>query len=182
MASYTVPQRGWRIPPLVARHELPERWRFLVAVPSAAVPLVREYKDREAEILESMPPPPPGLAERLSRLLLLKLLPAAVEGDLETLLEALTEFNGGLGSEYWSSRQGGAYCCPLAGELVGLLKQLAGGAAQSSWGPAVYTIFASSWEAARAASTVRRWLTSRGGGMVYVAGPDNRGAVVERLQ
>lgn len=174
-------ERGYRIPPLLARYELPGEWRFLVVVPAAAVPHVREVKEREDEVLASMPSMPVRMAERLSRLLLMKLLPALAEGDLEALLEALTEFNGGLGREYWSARQHGTYCCPLVEELAGLLRTLAGGVAQSSWGPTLYTILPSPSAARRAAEKVRRWLNSRGGGAVYVTPGDNRGAVVERL-
>ena len=177
------PVRGVpRIPPLLARYTLPPQWRFLVVVPAAAVPYVREVKEREDEVLEAMPPMPEKLAMRLSRLLLMKLLPALAEQDLPVLLEALTEFNGGLGREYWSSRQHGTYCCPLAEEAAELLRALGGGVAQSSWGPALYTILPGPAEAAAAAEKARRWLNAHGGGEVYVAAPSNEGARVTPLQ
>jgi beta-ribofuranosylaminobenzene 5'-phosphate synthase len=179
--GFPVDAAGWAIPPLIARYELPSEWRFLVVLPSRAVPLVREVKEREDEVLAKMPRMDPGLAERLSRLLLMKLLPALAERDLPTLLEALTEFNSKLGREYWSSRQRGTYCCPLAEEAAELLRSIAGGVAQSSWGPAVYTILPSPSAARRAAVDARSWLLRRGGGMVYVSPPDNRGASVKPL-
>jgi len=171
-------EKGLRIPPLLARYELPQEWRFVVLLPAAAAPYVREVKEREESVLEELPPMSPRLAERLSRLLLMKLLPALAERNLPVLLEALTEFNGRLGAEYWSSRQAGVYCCSLVEEAAGILRGLAGGVAQSSWGPAVYTIAPSPWEARRVAEAARRWLRGRGGGYVYVSPPDNRGARV----
>ncbi len=179
--GYPAREAGRRIPPLVSRIELPGEWRFIVVLPWRAVAAVREVKEREEEVLASMPPPPPGLAERLSRLLLMKLLPAAAEGDLKTLLEALTEFNARLGGEYWSERQGGTYCCSLVEEGASLLRRLTGGVAQSSWGPAFYSIAPSVSEALRIAAEMRRWLNHAGGGVVYVSPPGNRGAVIRRL-
>ncbi len=169
------------IPPLIARYELPASWRFVAVVPSRAVPLVREVKEMEDKVLSTMPPMDSREAEKLSRLLVMKLLPALAEHDLPTLLEALTEFNSRLGAEYWAAVQHGTYCCPLAEEAAEIMKRHAGGAAQSSWGPTVYTIVPSASEAARLAEMLRAWLSSRGGGSLYISPPDNRGAVVRRL-
>lgn len=180
-AGYRVDSHGYTVPPLIARFELPEEWRFVAVLPARAVPRVREVKEREPEVLASMPQMPEEMAAALSRLLLMKLLPALAERDLETLLEALTEFNSRLGAEYWSRRQMGTYCCPEAEEVASLLRRLAGGAAQSSWGPTVYTITPSPGEAKRVAAEARRLLNRLGGGAVYVAAPSNEGAKVTRL-
>ena len=168
----------YAVPPLIARHELPLKWRFIIVVPWSGVEHVRPIKEREDEILDSMPKPPSGLAERLSRLLVMKLLPAVVERDLKLFLEALTEFNSMLGSEYWSSRQGGTYCCRIVDELARFLKNIAGGVAQSSWGPTVYTVVESYAVAREISLRVKEWLRRRGGGLVYVSQPDNRGALI----
>ena len=180
-AGYRVEDHGYMVPTLIARYELPEEWRFVAVLPSRAVPRIREVKEREPEVLASMPRMPEEMAARLSRLLVMKLLPALAEHDLPTLLEALTEFNSRLGAEYWSARQMGTYCCPEAQEAAGLLKRLAGGVAQSSWGPTVYTIAPSPGAAKRIATEARRLLNRLGGGAVYVAPPSNRGAQVTRL-
>ncbi|KSW11869.1 hypothetical protein CF15_03455 [Pyrodictium occultum] len=176
--GFRLEERGRSIPPLIARYELPAGWRFVVAVPREPLPAILEVKEREDEILDAMPIMSEEMAMKASRIVLMKLMPAAAEARLRELLEALEEFNSLLG-EYWAARQKGRYCCPLVEEGIRLLHRLgAAGAAQSSWGPTFYTIAPSLSEALRIAAELEKWLSSHGGGSVYIAGPDNQGARV----
>lgn len=165
------------VPPLVFRGDLPPGWLFVVALPYGPLRGIQEFRRASepralAEVREDC-----GLASRLSRLVLMRMLPAFVEGDLREFGSALTEFNRSLGLA-WSRYQGGTYCCPLVERGIEVLLRHAYGAAQSSWGPAFYGITDDEAEAERAASELRELLSSSGGGEVLITRGWNRGVEV----
>ncbi|MCS7022273.1 MAG: hypothetical protein NZ703_06290 [Gemmataceae bacterium] len=96
-----------------------------------------------------------GAAERLRRLAVQEIVPAAQRGDLDAFGEAVYTFNR-LAGEPFAALQGGAYASPLIEAWITRLRQ-AGirGVGQSSWGPTVFAIVADE-EAAR--HYLRRWL------------------------
>jgi beta-ribofuranosylaminobenzene 5'-phosphate synthase len=79
--------------------------------------------------------------EALCRLVLLGMLPALVERDLDAFGEALYDFNRRVG-EMFRAWQGDVYAHPRVAALVRLLRSELGvrGVGQSSWGPAVFAI------------------------------------------
>ncbi len=176
-AGFPVGGRGRSIPPLVYRAALPEKWRIVVALPEKLVERILPVKEREEEVLESMPRMSGELAGRAARVTLLKIMPAAAEARLGELLEGLYALNSGLG-DYWAEKQGGRYCCREVEEAVEVLAGKGYPGLQSSWGPVVYTLAPDRREALRLAAVLREWLGRVGGGRVWVAAPDNRGAVV----
>lgn len=129
-----------RPPPLVFRAQVPEWISVVVAVPRGHVDRIRSLKEREDEILESMPRMDESMAMRLSRIVLMGILANVADGDWVEAGRWMTEFNRMLG-EYWSGEQGGVYCCSEAEEIIeAMLASGAMAAAQSSWGPAVYAL------------------------------------------
>ncbi len=127
-------------PPLVFRAEAPSWLRILVAVPRRHVDRIRRLKEREDEILGSLPRMDEQMAMRLSRIVLMGILANIADGDWIEAGRWMTEFNRMLG-EYWAGEQGGVYCCSEAEELIeAMLSSGAIAAAQSSWGPAVYAL------------------------------------------
>jgi predicted sugar kinase len=114
----------------------------------------------------------------LCRLVLLGLLPAAVERDLDAFGEALYEFNRRVG-ESFAPVQGGPYAGPRVAELVTFLRgQGVRGVGQSSWGPAVFAVVGGEEQAADLAGRIR----VRFGldpGEAFVTQAWNHGAVVE---
>ncbi len=165
------------VPPLIFRGEVPEGWLFVVALPRSPLPGLQAFRERAegralAEVREDC-----GLASRLSRLVLVRMLPAFVERDLTEFGAALTEFNRSLG-QVWAGYQGGAYCCPLVERGVELLLRRVQGVAQSSWGPAFYGVTDDDVEAERAASELRELLRGQGGGDVFITRASNVGAGV----
>lgn len=176
-AGFPRREKGRRIPVLVYRKALPENWRFLVVYPEKLRERVLDKKLAEDRILESMPAMEEGEAAKYSRIVLMKLLPAAEEENLGELLEALYALNHGLG-KYWAHSQGSVYCCREVEEGIEILKEKGYPAAQSSWGPVFYTIAPGPGEAKRLAESLKEWLERVGGGKVWITGPDNRGAVV----
>ncbi len=74
------------IPPLLCRMELPADWSILVVQPPRIQGL---HGAGERHAFESLPPIPETVTDRLCRLVLLGLLPAVQENDLETFGAAL---------------------------------------------------------------------------------------------
>jgi beta-RFAP synthase len=137
--------------PLLARLMFPQSWRCVVAVPDA--PSGLSGKD-EAAAFERLPAPPDRDVERVAHLVLMALLPALADGDIEAFGGALTEIQETTG-RWFAPVQGGAFA-PGPGEtLVRRMREWgAAGVGQSSWGPAVYAIVPGPAEATRLARRV----------------------------
>jgi beta-ribofuranosylaminobenzene 5'-phosphate synthase len=134
----TPPARGeWTVPPVLARHAVPDDWRFLLVVPGG------EGKSGETEddsMRTAVERADPAIADELSTLLVRRLLPALAAGDREAFGAAVGEF-GRLNGAWYADEQGGVYR-PPAGELVAALgdSPAVTGVGQSSWGPTVYGV------------------------------------------
>jgi beta-ribofuranosylaminobenzene 5'-phosphate synthase len=142
--------------PLVVRHPFPDTWRLVVALPSQHV-AGRHGRDEE-EAFAQLAANAAGLArtEVLCRLVLLGLLPALIERDVDAFGEALYEFNVRVG-EAFAPVQGGVYASPQVAELVAFLRgQHVRGVGQSSWGPAVFGVVADAERAEHLAAQLRR--------------------------
>ncbi|HEX5435650.1 MAG TPA: beta-ribofuranosylaminobenzene 5'-phosphate synthase family protein [Gemmatimonadaceae bacterium] len=161
------------VAPLLARYPMPADWRVVVAVPPGTPGMSGEA---EAAAFARLPPPPEREVEHVAHLVLMALLPAVVEGDLETFGLALTDVQCVTG-RWFAPAQGGAFASGASAELVHAMRDWgAAGVGQSSWGPAVYGIVAGDRSAADLAARVRTWL---GGVGAVHAGPfANEGARV----
>jgi beta-RFAP synthase len=165
-------------PPILFRHAVPKTWFFVVAIPEAGQGISGE---REAQALTRLPPAPSALVEKISRLLLMKMLPALVEKDIANFGQALTDIQRLVG-DCFAPVQGGRYATPLVETLVDfLLDRGAAGAGQSSWGPTVYGLVHGKARARTLAREARLYLEDLGGGEVFCVQPQNRGAQVRRL-
>ena len=128
----------WSVPPVAARHPLPDDWRFLLVVPEAPVGPSGDDEDRSMRsVVESAPPSP---SDRLAGVIARRVLPAITEGSAERFGAAVAEV-GRLNGTWYADEQGGVYR-PPAGELVASLddEPAVYGAGQSSWGPVVYGV------------------------------------------
>jgi beta-ribofuranosylaminobenzene 5'-phosphate synthase len=127
------------VPPLLAALPFPSDWSVLVILPATDTGL---HGPSEVQAFAQLPPIPDALTDRLSRLVLLGLLPAVVEHDLGSFGAALTELEHLVG-QCFASAQGGRYLRP---ELESIAKFLVAeglqGVGQSSWGPALYAFSA----------------------------------------
>jgi len=172
------PERGeWTVPPVVARHELPDDWRFVLVVPDVSDGRSGEEEDQSMRTVVERADP--TLAEDVAQLVTQHLLPAVASGD-RTAFGAAVNRLGRLNGAWYADEQGGVYR-PPAGELVaGLADESAvAGAGQSSWGPTVYALTGVD-EAERVADAARDALTDTDHeGHVRVAAPRNHGAVVD---
>ena len=163
------------VAPLIGRYDVPERWRCVVAVPPGNPGLSGEA---EAAAFERLPPPPPGEVERVSHLVLMQLLPALVEGDLESFGQALSAVQRITGA-WFAPEQGGVFA---PGQSEALIRQMAdwgaAGVGQSSWGPAVYGLVEGASEGLALADRCREFLGGRG--LVFEGGFARGGALVGR--
>jgi beta-RFAP synthase len=157
--------------PLVARVAVPEDWRIVLISP----PGDRDWHGvREQQAFERLAP---VSTERLCRLVLLGLLPALAEKDIDAFGEALHDLNVVAG-EAFAAAQGGSFAGPQVAEVIRTVRGLGvRGTGQSSWGPTVFAIVGD----AERASFVARETARRAGlaeGEILIASPFNRGAVL----
>ncbi|HEU4589038.1 MAG TPA: beta-ribofuranosylaminobenzene 5'-phosphate synthase family protein [Gemmatimonadales bacterium] len=163
------------VAPLLARHAMPENWRYVVAVPAGKPGL---SGDAEAEAFRRLPRPALAEVEHVAHLVVMQLLPALAEADLPGFGAALTEIERITGG-WFAPAQGGIFA---PGPTRNLIRQLAEagavGVGQSSWGPAVYAITDGSAAAADLAARAAAWVGE--GGQVFQGPFQNHGATVER--
>ena len=166
---------GDSIAPLLARIEIPSRWRCVIAVPPGGPGLSGEA---EAAAFEQLPPPPERDVERVAHLVLMQLLPALAEGDLAEFGGALSAVQRLTGA-WFAPRQGGIFAPGIGGELIERMAAWgARGVGQSSWGPAVYGIVEGPDQGAELARRVRDALA--GHGTVFEGGFAGGGARLTR--
>jgi len=123
------------LPPLLARLEFPGDWPALVVVPRRAAGL---HGDPERRAFAELPPFSDALTDRLCRLVLLGLLPAVAERDLDAFGAALEELQRRVG-EAFAPAQGGVFARPEAATILAFLRDEGlRGVGQSSWGPTLY--------------------------------------------
>lgn len=120
-------------PPVIARYDFPEDWKILLVIP--------RFEDRvsgkkEVNIFQEYCPIPLPEVEELSHLLLMKMMPAVVEGDLDTFGEALNSIQGIGFKRIENMLQN-----PVIGKIMESLRSAgAAGAGMSSFGPTVYAV------------------------------------------
>ncbi|HEY6509590.1 MAG TPA: beta-ribofuranosylaminobenzene 5'-phosphate synthase family protein [Vicinamibacterales bacterium] len=163
--------------PLLARLPFPPTWRCVVAVPNGRAGVSGVAESRA---LADLPSPPEGDVERVAYLVLMGLLPALVEADVESFGAALSEIQERTG-RWFAPAQGGTFAPGPSATLVQQMTEWgARGVGQSSWGPAVYGIVEGEDAGARLAAQVRDALGP--GGHVYEGPFRSDGARVWRAQ
>jgi beta-ribofuranosylaminobenzene 5'-phosphate synthase len=121
------------------------------------------------------------LVEKVSRLLLMKMLPCLVEKDIVGFGHALTGIQQMVGDSF-APVQGGRFSNPISEKVIEfLLERGAAGAGQSSWGPAVYGLVEGNVRARKLKNEVQVFLAGMGGGQVFCVQPRNRGAVIKNI-
>jgi beta-ribofuranosylaminobenzene 5'-phosphate synthase len=163
-------EKGEGLPPTIFHHPFPEDWTFVIAIPAVARGL--SGADEE-DAFAHLPPPPPELPAQISRLLVMKLLPALVEHDIDSFGQALTEVQHLVGDSF-ATAQGGRFAHPVSEDVIRLMLAAgAKGAGQSSWGPTVYSLSPNRPQAEQLATVVREFLATKTGGDVFVTAAAN---------
>jgi beta-RFAP synthase len=121
-------------------------------------------------------------AGRISRLILVSLLPALVERDIKTFGGALSQIQNVVG-DYFAAAQGGRFSSSPSSQCIEyMLKNGAFGAGQSSWGPTVYGLVEGERQAEKLSLDVRGFLEKSVGGQVFWTGANNRGAIIKTTE
>ncbi len=118
-------------PPILLRYAFPEL-PLLIVMPNCS----RIYGDAEIELFRTLCPQPEWVAQKLSHILLLQILPALIERDMNTLGEALNDIQ----TFGWKRVEIDAQGPELQLTLDYLRDSGAFGAGVSSWGPAICVI------------------------------------------
>ncbi len=151
---------GIEVAPLIARMPFPSEWWCVVGVPDAPPGLSGES---EAWAFRNLPRPGEGEVHEVSHLVLMGLLPALAEHDLETFGRALTRIQEITG-RWFASAQGGVFASGASASLVHAMRQWGvPGVGQSSWGPAVYGIASNEDTGRELSARVRGHLGDRAG-------------------
>jgi beta-ribofuranosylaminobenzene 5'-phosphate synthase len=167
-----------RIPPVLFRRAMPKDWHFVTVIPDSDEGLSGE---KEHGAFLQLPRAPSRLVEKISRVLLIKMLPALVEKDIENFGQALTDIQYMVG-DCFASVQGGRFANPISEKVVDfLLNRGAAGIGQSSWGPTVYGLVKGKAESRELLKKVKAFLGDHGGGQAFCVQPQNRGVRIRRL-
>jgi beta-RFAP synthase len=166
------------VPPLLFRRAMPKDWIFVTVIPATDQGFSGET---ESIAFQKLPQAPASLVEKISRVLLIKMLPALVEKDILNFGQALTSIQYMVG-DCFASAQGGRFANPISEKVVDfLLSKGAAGIGQSSWGPTIYGLVKGKETARRLAKDVARFLESLGGGSTFCVQSHNRGAQIREL-
>ncbi|HUT80525.1 MAG TPA: beta-ribofuranosylaminobenzene 5'-phosphate synthase family protein [Candidatus Bathyarchaeia archaeon] len=128
-------------PPVIFRNYPPDNWRFVVITPAK---IQGSFGLEEVNLFQTECPIPSGQVEKISRLILMKILPALVEKDIKTFGEGISDmqlqFNR-FGFEKYSNT--------IVEELLDYMQKLKEiyGFGISSFGPTIYALTNSEIEA-----------------------------------
>lgn len=167
--------RADEISPLFARVELPEDWRFVLMHPRDGEGLSGAVERRA---FRELPPVDCSITDRLCRLAILDILPAARDADFQAFSDAVHEYGHKAGSCFSSQQEGGSYATSKTTDLVHQIRSWGiRGVGQSSWGPLVFAILP---DATTAMNFVHRMRQRREFTDLTcaVSAPDNHGARV----
>lgn len=161
--------RGVNPPPVIVRHEFPQDWKILLAIP--AVP-AGASGGQEADIFRTRCPVPLDEVRALSHEVLMRMLPGLAGKDLDLFGSAINNVQELGFKKVELSLQ------PRA--VTGLLPVLRGagaaGAGMSSFGPAVYAIGDTDMKSVERAA--RSFMDESGGGTTIISAARNSGAAV----
>ncbi|PQO41936.1 hypothetical protein [Blastopirellula marina] len=167
--------REHHFPQLEYRGELPDTWRFVLAIQRQ----VRGKHGQEEEAgfrqLDRVPQP---TTCRLRTLVEQAMIPALAQADIDQFGEAVYEY-GALAGDCYSALQGGRYANPTCTEVVQRMRAFGiAGVGQSSWGPTIFGLCESVGQA-EALSAALRERYSEHEMTLEISEPNHTGAQLE---
>ena len=163
------------LPPTIVRHPFPKDWTFVVAIPHVGRGL---SGDAELQAFRRLPSGLGTGAGRLSRVVLMQMLPALVEGDAAAFGRSLTAVQGIVGS-WFRAVQRGWFARAEGTELAGVMSRCGAlGVGQSSWGPTVYGMAADHERGSAIERQVRAAIAARIDATIFLTDSWNRGAQI----
>lgn len=151
-------------PPVLFQAPFPPTWEILICL----VPGLDISGKREIALFERECPVPEDQVARMCRILLMQILPAVLERDLDRFCAGLEAYqaHGFKQAEIHSQSPAVRDCMEF------LREQGARGVGMSSWGPVVYA-FGVALQPLR--DRVRAWMENHGGGNAFITHADNVG-------
>ncbi|MCW4025358.1 MAG: GHMP kinase [Candidatus Bathyarchaeota archaeon] len=176
--GFRVDQREKMIPPMIFQQPVPDNWQFVIAIANVPQEKIIKMREDEDNILRNLHLMPKETSDMLSRIVLVKIMPAIIEKDLKSFGEGLTAFNSELG-KFWNQYQcGRTYCHPVVEDAVKIMLKRSTCACQTSWGPTIYGIVDSASTAETLHQELQDYLDKNGGGEVFVTKACNTGAII----
>lgn len=162
------------VPPLLARLELPDAWRFL---------LILDERDQglsgssEVTAFKKLPEFSESLAAHISHLILMQALPAVTENDLPAFGAAISEIQALIGDHFAPAQGGGRYTSAAVERAMRELERLGATAiGQSSWGPTGFCMIESSGQAESLLQAMQNHPLGNDNLRFMIASARNRGA------
>lgn len=162
-------------PPLIVRHDFPEDWYVLVAIPNVER---GPEEEGEGEFFEELGSEA-KIGEKICYFLVLEMLPALVSQNVSNLGDSVTKIDE-LAGEAFSSQQDGMFKENTLSQIRNfLLENGAYGAGQSSWGPTIYAIAGERKEANDLQEKLTDFLEKKNiPAQVFISKPNNSGAEI----
>ena len=164
--------------PMVARARLPGAWRCVVIAARGSAGL---HGDAERAAFGRLPPVPADVTAGLTKIALVDLLPAAVEGKFEEFAAAVRAY-GELAGKPFETESATLPHAAATAQLLELLHELGiVGCAQSSWGPTVIACCPSLEMAGALAETLDRLGLAQHHD-ITIARFDSHGAILREIE
>ena len=165
------------LPPIVSRINFPPEWRVVLIIDSTLHGL---YGNDESASFSALPPFSSDVAAYLCRLVLMQVLPAVSEQNLEAFSEGIRGLQRCMG-DFFASEQGGRYTSQAVGEAIGYAESLGiKGVGQSSWGPMGFAFAGSQARARTLLSELQTRFKSNKDLQFRIVSGRNTGAVIQK--
>ncbi len=162
------------IPPTIVRYPFPKDWIFVMAIPRAGRGLAGAQEVQAFHRIAGRP----ADAGRLSRILLMQMLPSVLERNPIAFGESLTVIQRIVG-HWFQPVQGGTFATTQGAALVKAMSRAGAlGVGQSSWGPAVYGLAKDLEMATSIMEKMREVVPAKVNADVFPAKAFNRGAEI----
>lgn len=161
---------GVKLAPLIGRYEFPEAWRIILCLPDLPP---GANGDAERGIFQKHCPVPLPDVQKLSHRILMQMIPALLEEDLDQFGSAVNALReGGFKKEELALQP------PVLHEILDFMTGCGtAGAGMSSFGPALYAI--TDTDASGLAGDIRSYLNEQCGGEVRIVQGRNTGASIK---
>ena len=163
--------------PLLLRQAFPDDWRLVLITPDALSGVSGQL---ERQAFSKLPPISSARTAEMCRLVLLGLLPALIDRDIDDFGQALYQLQTEVG-QCFKKEQGGVYADPLLERMVSFIRdQGVTGVGQSSWGPTLYAV-TSDQSSATSLLTDLRQRFDLGPREIRITAANNTGHAVRQL-
>lgn len=157
-------------PPITARYDFPDNWKIILVIPQVERNV---FGEKEINIFQEYCPIPLNEVQKLSHILLMNMMPAVVEGDLDAFGSAVNSIQNVGFKKIELKLQN-----PFIKDLMDNLRLSgAAGVGMSSFGPTVYAV--TDGNTGNIIKTAKNLLKDHGGEII-VSKAQNNGAIIRK--